>query len=441
MFSFLVTQSLRNRMLVLAFAGVLMLYGALVLTRLPVDVLPDLNKPTVTIMTEAEGLAPPEVEQLVTFPIETQMNGVPGVTRVRSVSGVGLSIVYVEFDWSTEIYRNRQQISERLALVRDRLPANVTPQMGPISSIMGQVLMVALTLPLDDAIRERVLIILRALIIAALTWALIGAVSVIDDIVEVRNDVNVRDNLRARRLRTRARVLVRTAMVLIGVTGAAACLMSFPSVRQVGVGLLASAGVAGLALGIAAKPTLGNLIAGLQIALTEPVNLGDAVVVEGEWGWVEEITATYLVIKIWDQRRLIVPLEHFINNPFQNWTRTRADLIGAVTLHTDYSVPVDALRAELQRVTAASTRWDKRVCVLQVTDTTPTTMILRALVSAEDSPTAWDLRCEVREALLGFLAREHPNALPRTRAEVGVGVGVGLDTKPPVEARPSEPRA
>jgi small-conductance mechanosensitive channel len=303
------------------------------------------------------------------------------------------------------------------------------------------VLMVAPTLPLDDAIRERVLIILRALIIAALTWALIGAVSVIDDIVEARNDVNVRDNLRARRLRTRARVLVRTAMVLIGVTGAAAFLMSFPSVRQVGVGLLASAGVAGLALGIAAKPTLGNLIAGLQIALTEPVNLGDAVVVEGEWGWVEEITATYLVIKIWDQRRLIVPLEHFINNPFQNWTRTRADLIGAVTLHTDYSVPVDALRAELQRITAASTRWDKRVCVLQVIDTTPTTMILRALVSAEDSPTAWDLRCEVREALLGFLAREHPNALPRTRAEVGVGVGVGLDTKPPVEARPSEPRA
>lgn len=147
MFTFLVTQSLRNRLLVLALAGVLLVYGALTLIRLPVDVLPDLNRPTVTIMTEAEGLAPPEVEQLVTFVIETQMNGVPGVTRVRSVSGVGLSIVYVEFDWSSDIYRDRQQIAERLALVRDQLPANVTPQMGPVSSIMGQIVLVAMTAP------------------------------------------------------------------------------------------------------------------------------------------------------------------------------------------------------------------------------------------------------------------------------------------------------
>ena len=145
MFTFLVTQSLRNRLLVLCAAAVLVLYGAFVASRLPVDVFPDLNRPTVTIMTEAEGLAPAEVEQLVTFPIETQMNGLPGVTRVRSVSGVGLSIIYVEFDWGTEIFRNRQQIAERLSLVREQLPANVTPQMGPINSIMGQILMFAMT--------------------------------------------------------------------------------------------------------------------------------------------------------------------------------------------------------------------------------------------------------------------------------------------------------
>src|SRR3954466_3460917 len=155
MFTFLVTQSLRNRLIVLALAAVLVIYGTFALTRLPVDVFPDLNRPTVTIMTEAEGLAPLEVEQLVSFPIETQMNGVPGVSRVRSVSGVGLSIVYVEFDWGTDIYRNRQQIAERLSLIRTQLPPNVVPQMGPVNSIMGQIVLVAMTSDKASAMEVR----------------------------------------------------------------------------------------------------------------------------------------------------------------------------------------------------------------------------------------------------------------------------------------------
>src|SRR5437899_4856323 len=143
MFTFLVSASLRNRLFVLAMAGILVLLGAYIARQLPVDVFPDLNRPTVTIMTESEGYAPPEVEQLVSFPIETQMNGVPGVSRVRSVSGIGLSIVYVEFDWGTDIFRNRQLVAERLAQVQRQLPLNVTPQIGPISPIMGLALLVA----------------------------------------------------------------------------------------------------------------------------------------------------------------------------------------------------------------------------------------------------------------------------------------------------------
>lgn len=257
--------------------------------------------------------------------------------------------------------------------------------------------------------------ILRAVLIAAIAWTVIAAVAVIDDLIMARHDVTVRDNLRARRIHTRARVLTRTVILVIAIAGGAGVLMSFPALRQVGTGLLASAGIVGVAAGFAAKPTLGNLIAGLQIAITEPIRLDDAVIIDGEWGWVEEITATYVVIKIWDQRRLIVPLSKFIEEPFQNWTRTRADILGSVTLFVDFTCPIAALRDELKRYVATNDRWDGRVVVLQVVECTDRAVQLRALVSAGDSPTAWDLRCEVREHLIGWLQREHPESLPRLR--------------------------
>jgi small-conductance mechanosensitive channel len=193
--------------------------------------------------------------------------------------------------------------------------------------------------------------------------------------------------------------------------------MSFDSVRQYGVSLFASAGVAGLAVGLAAKPLLGNLIAGVQIALTQPIRIDDAVVVENEWGWIEEFTSTYVVIRLWDWRRLVVPLGYFLENPFQNWTRTTASIIGSAYFHLDYCAPVAELRSKLEQIVKASKNWDGRVISLQVTDTTERTIEVRTLMSARNSSLAFDLRCEVRELMLEFLQKEYPQSLPRLRTD------------------------
>jgi small-conductance mechanosensitive channel len=229
--------------------------------------------------------------------------------------------------------------------------------------------------------------------------------------------VDVADNLHARRVLTQARVLGRTASVLIVLLGLAAALMTLPQVRQVGASLLASAGLAGLALGLAAKPVLSNLIAGVQIALTQPIRLDDVVIIEGEWGRIEEITGTYVVVHVWDERRLVVPLNWFIEHPFQNWTRASAQIVGTVFLWLDYRVPMAPLREELARLCREAPEWDRRVCVLQVTDASERALQLRALVSSADSGRNWDLRCRVREGLLAFVQANFPQALPRWRGE------------------------
>ncbi|HEU4669859.1 MAG TPA: mechanosensitive ion channel domain-containing protein [Dyella sp.] len=275
-------------------------------------------------------------------------------------------------------------------------------------------------------------------LIGVATWLAVRCVQAAEAFFTRRFPVDVADNLQARRVLTQARVLGRTASVLIVLLGLAAALMTLPLVRQIGASLLASAGLAGLAVGLAAKPVLGNLIAGLQIALTQPIRLDDVVIIEGEWGRVEEITGTYVVVRIWDERRLVVPLNWFMEHPFQNWTRRTAQIIGTVFLWLDYRVPLAPLREELQRLCREASEWDGRVCVLQVTDASDRAIQLRALVSSGDSGRNWDLRCRVREGLLAFVQAQHPDALPRWRGEWSRAQGAEHEPAGPMPRRPPE---
>lgn len=254
--------------------------------------------------------------------------------------------------------------------------------------------------------------------IAAITWALVRAVGAFEDRILARHPVDVADNLHARRVRTQTSVISRAVQIGVGVVGVSVILMTFPAIRQIGATLLASAGLAGLVAGFAARPVFGNLIAGLQIAITQPIRLDDVVIVEGEWGRIEEITSSYVVVRIWDLRRLIVPLQWFIENPFQNWTRQSAELLGPAFVWLDHGTPLQPVRDELQRICDSDPRWDGRVCVVHVEDVTPEAMKVRLLVSARNSGDDYDLRANVRERMLDFLRREHPGALPRRRNSV-----------------------
>ncbi|WP_152046984.1 mechanosensitive ion channel family protein [Aureimonas psammosilenae] len=233
-----------------------------------------------------------------------------------------------------------------------------------------------------------------------------------------RFKLEAEDNLLARKHATQSRILQRVAETLIVIVTLSAALMTFDGVRQYGVSLLASAGAAGIVAGLALQPILKNLVAGIQLAITQPIRIDDALLVENEWGNVEEITSTYVVVRLWDWRRLVVPLSYFIEKPFQNWTREGAALIGTVMLYTDFTVPVARLRTKLEEIAHASPLWDGKVVNLQVTDFTESSMQIRMLVSAKNAPRTFDLRCEVREKMIGFLQENFPQALPRTRADL-----------------------
>jgi len=257
------------------------------------------------------------------------------------------------------------------------------------------------------------------LLIATVAWLAIKVINVIEDLMVERFRIDVGDNLRARRIRTQFEVFRRVAEFSVFIIALGIALTTFDWAKTIGASVLASAGLAGLVITMSARPALENLLAGLQIALTEPIRIEDVVIAENEWGWIEEITTTYVVVRTWDLRRLILPLSYFIKTPFQNWTRHTADLLGYVYLYLDYTMPIEPLRQEFRRILNDSKRWDRKVCVLQVSGASEHTIEVRALLSAADSGLQWDLRCEVREKLLDFVQRNFPQCLPKTRGEIG----------------------
>jgi small-conductance mechanosensitive channel len=273
-------------------------------------------------------------------------------------------------------------------------------------------------LPLTSIIVSRLNHAVALALIACTGWLAIALLDVLQDYISQRHAAEVGNNLAVRRVRTQVQVLRHIAAVVVVIATIAIMVMTFPSARHVGESLFASAGLAAVVAGLAARSTFSNLLAGVQIALSQPIRLDDVVIVEGEWGWIEEITMTYVVVRIWDLRRLVLPISYFIEKPFQNWTRNTSDLLGTAFVYADYTVPVDGVREELHRILQASGMWDGRVWGLQVTNATERTLELRALMSAPESSAAWDLRCYVREKLIAFLQQKYPESLPRTRGEI-----------------------
>jgi small-conductance mechanosensitive channel len=300
-----------------------------------------------------------------------------------------------------------------------RAARRILPWLGPVFAIP----VLAITPRLGTLLGHAA--VLLAIGVAALV--LRQVVDAVAAIVLSQHPVEARNNLQARAIHTQVVVLRKVATTVIAVFTLASMLMVFEPARQFGASILASAGIAGIIVGFAAQRSIATLLAGFQIALTQPIRVDDVVIVEGEWGRIEEITLTYVVVRVWDLRRLILPITHFIEQPFQNWTRSSADILGTVFLYVDYSVPVDRLRRELTRILSASAFWDGKVNVLQVTDAKEHTLEIRALASAADASLAWDLRCEIREKLVEFIRVEHPESLPRFRAT--------LDAKGPEVSR------
>ena len=335
-----------------------------------------------------------------------------GVSGICLAILVGSALHFVAFRILARIRKDQPRRQPRIlaALQRLRGPARI------IVIFTG----IAFAIPWLHIPHEYLSIAYKSLAVLwflSLGWLMISAAYATEDIFVARFDITATDNLRARRVRTQTQLLRRMVIAFLIVVDIGLILSLFrdSALWHYGAGLLASAGLASLVLATAAKSTASNLLAGMQIALTEPIRLDDVVIVQGEWGRIEEITTTYVVVAIWDQRRLIVPLTYFIENSFENWTRNASELLGTSFLYVDYSVPVEALREEFTRLLESSPLWDKRVNSLQVTDICQGTIQIRCLMSARNSGDQFDLRCYVREKMMAFIQKNYPDAFPRTR--------------------------
>jgi small-conductance mechanosensitive channel len=321
-------------------------------------------------------------------------------------------------------FRAAQIVEARLAVWAQKIPGRaakfVVPLFGRSLRVLLPVLVVVFALPVFFPSKYEPVFgpVGGILIILAVAWILFQAVDLGQKALLAGYDIQVADNLHARKIYTQSRLISRTLHVAIGICTVASILMLFQAVRHVGASLLASAGIVGIIAGVAAQKTLSNFFAGFQIALAQPMRQDDVVIVEGEWGRIEEITLTYVVVHIWDDRRMVLPLSYFIEKPFQNWTRVSAQLLGSVFVWVDYSFPVEEGRKALKEIIENHPLWDKRFWNLQVSDASEKTMQLRVLATAADSSKAWDLRCAIRERFIAYIQKNHPQSLPRVRAEL-----------------------
>jgi small-conductance mechanosensitive channel len=344
-------------------------------------------------------------------------------TLWSQVSGWVLAIVVLAVFVAAALYLHRfaYRSARKWTKASDEIPRLILDGTeGPtrLTLVMLGIVMAISTVPVTAQKFPFLQNLLAVCVIALIAWMAWTVLNIWLTFYVRRFRRRAQDEFLIRKHVTQTHILQRVAGVLIWFAAISASLMTFDSVRQYGISLLASAGAAGIIVGLALQPVLKNLFAGIQIAITQPIKIGDSLIVEGDFGTVEDITATYVVVRVWDLRRLVLPLSYFIEKPFQNWTRESTNLLGTAMLYLDYSAPIDALRAKAREVVEGSPLWDHNVFALQVTDFRERTMEVRVLISAADGGKLFDLRCLLRERLIAFLQTTHPQSLPRTRTEV-----------------------